>query len=100
MKKRNTLQPGDRIAYAAKFLRNTGQFTGSAGQRRGTFRAYDDRFAPGFARVTWDDFEANAADYALQYGEDYVDDARANGQLILAVNIAKVGSPAFASNDI
>jgi hypothetical protein len=31
--KPNKLTPGDRVAYAAKFLKNTGQFTGSAPQR-------------------------------------------------------------------
>lgn len=93
------LSQGDRVAYAAKFLRNTAQFTGSAPQRRGTmvkFWEADEKFA----RVKWDDFELNAPGYARQYGEDYVADAREHGQLVLAVNIAKVGSPRFASNDL
>lgn len=92
----HNLQPGDRIAYAAKFLKNTGQFTGGAGQRRGTFVSYQDEHA----RVRWDDFEVNATRYAEQYGDDYVDDARKHGQLVHAANIAKVGSARFALNDL
>lgn len=30
------LNAGDRVAYSAKFLRNTGMIVGSAGKRRGT----------------------------------------------------------------
>jgi hypothetical protein len=86
---------GDRVAYAAKFLRNTCQQTGAAPQRRGTFVSY---YAadPQFARIKWDDFEANAAYYAHQYGDDYVADARQHGQCVHAGNIAKVGSARFA----
>jgi len=94
------LERGDRIAYAARFLRDTGLFTGGAGERRGTFLAYDDAFSPGYARVTWDDFEARADSLADRYGADYVDDARANGQTVFGGNIAKVGSARFACNDI
>lgn len=94
-----SLTAGDRIAYAAKFLKNTGQFTGSGPQRRGTFVAYDsDTRAPLCARVKWDDFDATES--AKQWGEDYAADAIANGQRVLAVNIAKVGSPRFALNDL
>ncbi len=88
---------GDRIAYAAKFLKNTGQFTGPGGQRRGVFVAYDPT-APQFARVRWDDFDAKAASH--QWGEDYAADAIANGQMVHAANIAKVGSARFALNDL
>lgn len=96
---RNQLQPGDRIAYAAKFLRNTGQHTGGAGARRGTYVG-PDAHTPNFARVRWDDFEARADDLARQWGDDYAADARANGQMVHADNIARVGSPRFASSDI
>ena len=99
MAKPNKLEPGDRVAYAAKFLRDTGQFTGAAPQRRGTFVSYDTS-SPGFARVKWDDFEDNAAYYDAQYGDDYTADARAHGQMVHANNIAKVGSPQFALNDL
>lgn len=99
MPKANKLTQGDRVAYAAKFLRNTAQFTGAAPQRRGTFVSYWTS-NPDFARIKWDDFEANAAYHAEQNGEDYVEDAREHGQLVHAQNVAKVGSPRFASNDL
>ena len=97
MAKINRLEPGDRVAYAAKFLKNTGQFTGAGGQRRGTFVKYWDK-DPQFARVRWDDFDA--AWLAEQYGEDYAVDAQEHGQCVHADNIAKVGSPRFACNDL
>lgn len=90
--------PGDRIAYAAKFLRNTGQHTTGAAGRRGTFRSLDR--TPGYGRVAWDDFEERAAYLAAQYGDDYAEDARANGQLVHLDNIARVGSPRFALTDL
>lgn len=87
--------PGDRVAYAAAFLKNTGQFTGSGPQRRGTFvKIWESN--PDFGRVKWDDFEANAPALALHWGEDYVADAREHGQLVHIKNIAKVGSARFA----
>jgi hypothetical protein len=88
---------GDRIAYAAKFLKNTGQFTGPGGQRRGVFVSYWDK-DPKFARVHWDDFDYDES--ARQYGDDYADDAKQFGQCVLAVNIARVGSARFALNDL
>lgn len=100
MSKPNRLDSGDRVAYAAKFLKNTGQFTGTGPQRRGTFICYDvkmsGRGVPDVARVKWDDFDF--AYHAKQNGEDYAEDARDNGQCVLAINIAKVGSPRFALN--
>lgn len=99
MTKPSKLEPGDRIAYAAKFLKNIGAFTGSTPQRRGTFKSYWTA-DPQFARVRWDDFESRAAELGAQYGEDYVADAREHGQCVHANNIAKVGSPRFALNDL
>lgn len=99
MAKPNKLEPGTRVAYAAKFLKNISAFTGETPRRRGTFLSYWSA-DPNFARVRWDDFEANAAHYAEQYGEDYVEDARERGQCVHAANIAAVGSPRFASNDL
>lgn len=89
----SALTSGDRVAYAASFLRNTGQFTGSGPQRRGTFVKAQDEY---FARVKWDDFEERAPALAEQWGQDYVDEARENGQLVHINNIAKVGSARFA----
>ena len=65
--------------------------------RRGTFVSYW-KANPDFARVHWDDFDF--AYQAQQNGEDYAEDAKTNGQCVLAVNIAKVGSPRFALNDM
>lgn len=96
---KNTLSAGDQIAYAAKHLRNTGQFTGDAPKRRGVFIKVCDH-TPTHAYVRWDDFEARADYYAKQYGDDYVADARAHGQLVALSAIAKVGSPRFALNDL
>lgn len=93
------LQPGDRIAYAAKFLKDTGQFTGAAPQRRGTYLGPD--VAPGFARVRWDDIETLIADGRGQYADsEYVAHVRKEGSTVHANNIAKVGSGRFALNDI
>ncbi|WFU52259.1 hypothetical protein QA639_21360 [Bradyrhizobium pachyrhizi] len=91
----SALIEGDRVAYAAVFLKNTGQFTGPGPQRRGTFvKVWKSN--PDFARVKWDDFEQIAAALAQHLGEDYVDDAREHGQLVNINNIAKVGSARFA----
>jgi hypothetical protein len=97
MTKANTLTAGDRVAYAAKFLKNTGQFTGAGPQRRGTFVKYWDK-DPKVARVKWDDFDFEYQ--SKQNGEDYALDAREHGQCVFAGNIAKVGSPRFALNDL
>ncbi|UGY15191.1 hypothetical protein HAP48_0042815 [Bradyrhizobium septentrionale] len=90
-----TLTSGDRVAYAASFLKSTGQHTGAAPQRRGTFVSYWVS-NPDFARVHWDDFEQIAPQLAEQYGDDYVADARSCGSLVHAKNIAKIGSARFA----
>lgn len=90
------LQPGDRIAYAAKFLKNTGQQTGPGGSRRGAYVGPDG--SPGFARVRWDDTDFAAL--AAQWGDDYADDVRANGTMIHETAVAKVGSARFACNDL
>ena len=88
---------GNRIAYTAKFLKNTGQFTGSGGTRRGTFIAYDGDYA----RVHWDDEAALIAQGRGCYAEsDYCEDVRKNGSLVRASNIALVGSARFAVNDL
>lgn len=94
----STPAAGDRVAYAAKFLRSISAFTGGAPQRRGTYLGDDP--TPSYGRVRWDDFEACAARLATQWGEDYVEDARQHGQLVHKTNVARVGSPRFASNDL
>lgn len=89
------LHAGDRVAFAAKFLKNTGQFTGRAPQRRGTIVSHDGGF---HARVIWDDFSPIYAE--KQYGADYVAEVVTNGELVCAANVAKVGSARFACNDL
>jgi hypothetical protein len=93
--KKNTLAIGTRVALSANFLRNTGQQTGPAGQRRGTILALD----PIFARVRWDDTtEADYAALATQWGDDYAADVRANGHMVNRANLAAVGSAAMSAN--
>ena len=100
----NKLEPGDRVAYAAKFLKDTGQFSGHSPKRRGTFVKYctqRDADTRGYCRVMWDDFEACAPALAVQWGDDYVADIREHGgTMIFSGNVAKVGSPRFALNDL
>lgn len=96
MAKKITLQAGDRIAYAASFLKNTGQFANGSGERRGTFVSVEPQYFAGGAshgRVRWDDFEALVARGTGQYGDlEWVQDCRDRGQLIALSAIAKVGS--------
>ena len=96
MTKRN-LVAGDTVALSAKFLKNTGQFTGPAGARRGTFIKYDGDFA----RVHWHDIDALIAAGRSDYAEpDYCAEVKANGSMVHAGNLCKVGSAAFACNDL
>jgi hypothetical protein len=96
-----TYTPGDRIAYAAKWLRDTGQFTGSIPFRRGTYIGPAKHAEKTHARVKWDDIESYIASGVCQYGDaEYIADIRANGSLVALSAIAKVGTPRFASNDI
>ena len=91
------LIPGDRIAYAAKFLKNTGQFTGEAPMRRGTYLSGDDKFS----YVRWDDAEERIARAEGDYAEaDYREHVRKHGNMVATGNIAKVGSARFALNDL
>ena len=99
--KKIVFNSGDRVGYAAKFLRNIGAFSGSAPQRRGVVVTGSDPISPDFVRVAWDDFEALAAEGKGQYTDaEYVDDSRKHGQLVHKNNIAKVGSPRFVLNDL
>jgi len=93
------MKPGDRVAYTAKFLKNIGAHAGSAPERRGLLVKFDE-VSPGFARVKWEDFEARSAELAARYGQDYVDDVRANGALVNRDVITKVGSSRFGCTDV
>jgi len=98
---KQTLKAGDVVAYAAKFLRSTGQFTGAAPARRGVYVGPEPSMPTTYCRVRWDDIEAVIASGAGQYADpEYVDDARRNGSLVHVNNIAKVGSARFALNDL
>lgn len=100
--KKPTFGIGDTVAYTAAFLRNTGQMTGGAGDRRGRVVGFENLSAARnvsphllLARVIWAD-----ADYAFlaeQYGQDYADQARENGQLVIAKNLCRVGGAGFAA---
>ena len=81
------LQSGDRIAYSAKFLRNTGQFTGAVPDRRGIY-AGPCAWSPAHSRVHWDDEAERIAAKQGQYAEqDYCDDVMQNGSLVCTSNI-------------
>lgn len=97
-------QEGDCIGYAAKFLRNTGQFTGAAPQRRGTFVKFEPPYCGTqitHGRVHWNDEDELIASKNGNYAEqDYCDDVKCNGALVALSAIAKVGSARFVLNDI
>ena len=90
--KRNKIEVGTRVAYSANFLRQQGIHSGSAPMRRGTVLSL---YSRDHARVKWDD-----ADYVAlgkQWGEDYAEDARENGQLVSVGVLAAVGSSAMVA---
>ena len=93
------LVAGDTIAYTAKFLKSTGQFTGNAPMRRGTYIRPCPEMGAQFARVRWHDM-----DYATYdgdgHGADYAENIREKGSIVNASIIAKVGSAKFALNDL
>lgn len=93
------LQNGDTIAYTAKFLKNTGQFTGNAPARRGVFLGICPKMGMPFARVRWNDIDYETYTDS-QNGEDYAENIRRNGSVVNVNNIAKVGSAKFALNDL
>lgn len=93
--------PGDRVAYAASFLRNAGIHTGNVPQRRGTFLGYFKGAEKTHGRVRWDDIESVIAAGEHQYADaDYVADIRENGSLVGLSAIAKVGSARFGDPSV
>lgn len=98
MAKPNKLNPGDRVAYAARFLREQRVHTGRMPARRGTFVSYDPSSPTTHARVKWDDFDAKRS--AAQWGDDYVVEVQANGEMVAIHAIARVGDPRYALNDL
>ena len=92
---------GDRVAYSASYLRNTGQFTGTAPQRRGTYLGPYEGMPKTHCRVRWDDQEARIAAGVGQFAEaDYCDHVRAEGELVALRAIARVGSARFSHSDL
>lgn len=91
---------GDRVAYSAAFLKNTGQFAGYAPQRRGTFASYYEG-SPAHAYVHWDDEAERIAAGQGDFAEmDYCEHVKAHGSLVALSAIAKVGSARYALNDL
>lgn len=84
-------QTGDRVAFSAAFLRDTGQQAGPAGFRRGTYIGVAAGW-PAHARVKWDDDDARIASGVGQYGDpEYAADVRLNGSIAAFDALAKVG---------
>lgn len=81
-------QPGNRVAFSVKFCRNTCQITGRTPAMRGTLLSHDGSFA----RVRWDDWcAAKRAALSRQWGEDFAEDAEANGEMVNLANLCRVG---------
>jgi len=60
-----TFQIGDRVAYAAAFLKSTGQFTGIAPRLRGTVRSVEPFGPHALVTIAWDNYKAQS-----QYHDD------------------------------
>lgn len=56
MAKPQTFQPGDRVAYAARFLKSTGQIIGKAPFLRGTVRKVEPFADYTLVIVAWDNY--------------------------------------------
>lgn len=91
---------GDLVALTAKHLKNTGQFTGNAGARRGTFIDFDSDI-PNYGRVHWNDTEHKMANKVGDFAEkDYCENIVKYGSPVPLSILCKVGSPKFACNDL
>lgn len=89
-------QPGDRVAYAASFLRNAGLHTTGMADRRGTY-SKDHESHPSHCYVRWDDTQARIDSRKGDFAEaDYREHVATHGELACRTNIAKVGSVRFA----
>ena len=65
--KTKTFEAGARVRYTGKWLRNTGQQTGSAGQRRGTVTGPVPGMSADVVGVRWDDEDLSAYDADPEY---------------------------------
>jgi hypothetical protein len=94
------LVAGDRVAYTAKHLRNTGQLTGSASSRRGTYLR-ECSWSDNYCHVMWDDTDYQIANKIGDFVEpDYCEEIKKNGSPAPIGIICKIGSAKFACNDL
>ena len=92
---KSKLKPGDRIGYAASFLRNICASYDTA-QRRGVYVGPYESMPDKFGRVHWDDESALIAPRQGEYSEqDYCDEIKAKGSLVALSAIARIGSLSF-----
>lgn len=90
------LQAGDRVAYTARYLRDSCQQAGAVPLRRGTY-AGPYAGAKGYSLVKWDDTAVRIAARSGQYADpEYAQWALANGEMCPDAIIAKVGSARYA----
>lgn len=95
---RKSLKPGDRVAYSARHLKTSGQATGSAALRRGTYVG-EYAGAKNYCRVRWDDNVARIAARAGQFAhQDYCDDVANNGSLAHSDTIRSAISSGMSYN--
>ena len=86
---------GDRIAFAAKFLKSICADYDKA-QLRGTFESFDPSMK-NYGYVHWDNEGERIASRQGNYAEqDYCDHVKKHGSFVCLDNIAKVGSIRFA----
>lgn len=65
LKLNKTFQVGDRVAYAAAFLKSTGQYTGPLPRLRGTVQAIESFGPHDLVTIAWDNYRAPS-----QYHDD------------------------------
>lgn len=91
---KTTLKTGDRVAFSARHLRNTGQGHDAA-SRRGTLLSDPD--AIGYAYVRWDNEAEMLASGVGQFGDpEYCEHVRRHGSYHPASILARVSSLAFS----
>ena len=95
------LQPGDRVAYSAYFLRQISAHTGCMPFRQGHYLGPDPVAPATHSRVFWDDIPKLIAAKRGYYGsEDFAEECTKNGEMVATSAIARVGSAKYSSNDI
>lgn len=88
--KLGTLKTGDRVAYTAQWLCNTGQKTGPAGKRRGVVMSrYEHR--SGMVYVRWDDTTPEQLKELHGSDPEYINHVLLHGTLVAEANLAIVG---------